>query len=196
MIARMTILAGAFASLAFSAGAVRAQGYFDFSSIPGVGSNPSVEINLNPAMLGFVQEAVGSSGEPGAADLLAGIEGVRVRVYNEVEDPEAVIDFIDDTSGRLERDGWQRGVYIRDDEDRRVHIYLKFGDDTDVAGMTVMISDGDEAVFINIAGRIKPETLGAVSRAMGIDSGVLGSIGDRALDIGRSAGAEDEDEDE
>jgi hypothetical protein len=190
MISRMTLFVTVLAVLGLSAGAARAQGYFDFASIPGVGSSPTVEINLNPAMLGFVQQAVGASGDPETMNLLKGIEGVRVRVYEDLEDPRAVMDFIEDASGELERDGWQRAVYINDD-DERVHIYVKFGDGSNVAGMTVMIADGDdEAVFINIAGVINPETLGAVSRAAGID---LDDLTDGALRVVPRSGRGDDD---
>jgi hypothetical protein len=163
----------ALTGLLWTAG-VGAQGYFDFDDIPGVGERPSVRIDLNKQMLGFVTAAAGASGEPNAAEILAGIDLVRVRVYEELEDPEEVIGFIDDSSSRLEQDGWQPAVSIQDGEDR-VRIYMQFVDDR-VAGMTVMVADGSEAVFINIVGTIDPVMLGQLSRQIGIN-GVIDGIG-------------------
>ena len=179
-------------SLVLTAGSAGAQGYFDFSDIPGVGPEPTVQIDLNAAMLGFVTAAAGASGESEAADLLAGIEGVRVRVYEELEDPVAVTAFVDDTSEVLERDGWQRVVYVQD-EDERVRIYLK-ADDNDISGMTLMVTDHGEAVFINILGRIRPEMLGHLANTMGfgdvIDGFAVGALG--APPAGRDESAADD----
>jgi hypothetical protein len=164
------------ASLAAFSGAVGAQGYFDFSQVPGLGEDPHVQIDLNPAMLGFVTAAVQAT-DPNAAEAIAGIEHVRVRVYEQVEDPAAVLAFIDDSSGRLERDGWQRAVYVQGDQEK-VRVYLKFENNRAV-GMTVMVVDGGggEAVFINIAGEIDPAKLGQVANAMGMGGMVDGIIG-------------------
>lgn len=164
------------ASLAAFSGAVGAQGYFDFSQVPGLGEDPHVQIDLNPAMLGFVTAAAQAT-DPNAAEAIAGIEHVRVRVYEQVEDPAAVLAFIDDSSGRLERDGWQRAVYVQGDQEK-VRVYLKFENNRAV-GMTVMVVDGGggEAVFINIAGEIDPAKLGQVANAMGMGGMVDGIIG-------------------
>ncbi|WP_428098191.1 DUF4252 domain-containing protein [Candidatus Rariloculus sp.] len=157
-----------------------AQGYFDFTQIPGVSDEPKVQIDLNPAMLGFVQAAA-SAADPAAAEVLAGIEGVRVLVYDILDDSDEVMEFIDDASGTLERDGWQRAVYIQDD-DARVRVYMKF-EGTTVAGMTVMVADpgreGD-AVFINVAGEIDPTKIGELAASLGVGDvlgGVLGGGG-------------------
>ena len=46
--------------------------------------------------------------------------------------------------------------------------------------MTMMMTDSGEAVFINIAGKINPETLGQVANTMGF-GGILESFGGGAL---------------
>ncbi len=151
-------------------------------------------------MLGFVTQAAGANGDDAAAELLAGIEGIRVQVYEDVEDSEAVVDFIDEAASRLESAGWQRAVYVQDDEDERVQMYLRF-EAGEVSGMTVMIADGDEAVFINMAGTIDPATLGAVSRTMGF-GGVLDAFGGGVIAVPQRTPAaptplnSDEDEDD
>lgn len=175
-------LAGAVALLALSSAAPAQTGFFDFGRIPGLNAQPSVQIDLNPAMLGFVSEAAKTT-DPEAAAVLAGIEGVRVYVYDDVgDDAAAVLRFIDDTSSKLEGDGWHRTVFIQDG-DEKVRLYMKMAEPgaaapSSVAGLTVMISGGTggEAVFINVAGAIEPAQLGRLAGAFGIE-GVLGGLG-------------------
>jgi hypothetical protein len=47
--------------------------------------------------------------------------------------------------------------------------------DQEISGMTVMVTDGAEAIFINIDGSISAEDLGRVMAMMPVDD-VLGSI--------------------
>lgn len=148
------------------------QGFFDFGQIPGV-DEPSVQIDLDPWLLGFVGEAT-RSGDPATADLLAGLTGIRVRVYDSMRDAAAVAGFIDNASQALENDGWQRMVYIQDGDDK-VRIYVKRDEDA-LSGMTVMVVDESDAVFLNIAGSITPEQLGRVVAAVGLD-GVASTLG-------------------
>jgi hypothetical protein len=171
----MLIRSVAVALTAFS-GAVNAQGYFDFAQVPGLGDEPTVQIDLNPAMLGFVIAAAQET-DPTVAETIRGIENVRVRVYEHIEDSDAVLAFVDDSSGQLERDGWQRMVYIQED-DEKVRIYVKI-EETRPVGLTVMVVDGsgDEAVFINVAGDIDPVKLGQAANSVGIGGIFDGIIG-------------------
>ena len=154
----------------------QAQGYFDFGQIPGISRNPSVQVDLSPPMINFIREATRAT-DPAAADLIAGIENVRVRVYNVVDDVQDLFEFIDDTSGNLEREGWQRTIFVDEDE-AKVRVYLKF-DDTNATGLTVMVAgDDDEAVFINVSGLINPTQLGQLAQKYG------GQIDLGGIDIG------------
>jgi hypothetical protein len=156
------------------AGTARAQGAFDFGRIPGLGAEPTVQIDLNPQMLAFVGEAARGT-DPGAADAVAGLQGIRVYVYEAIEDIDAVQDFIDDASGTLERDGWQRTVFVQEG-DEKVRIYTKL-ENNQIAGLTVMVLDGaGEAVFINVIGNINPLQLAQLMRGVGMD-GIFGDGG-------------------
>lgn len=168
--------------LALSATA-SAQGYFPFGEIAGLDVKPTVEINLNPAMLGFVREAAkGANAE--AASALAGITGVRVYVYEDIDKNfDDVLKFVDRTSTTLERDGWHPAVRVNED-DEQVRVYVKpvapdaANPGGTIAGLTVMVTDsgpGGEAVFINIAGVIQPAQLGQIAGAIGMD-GVFNGI--------------------
>jgi hypothetical protein len=156
-------------SLAALSGTAQAQGYFDFTQVPGLGDEPQVQINLNSAMLRFVSAAARTE-DPEAAAVFDGIQNVRVLVYETLEDPAAVLSYVDDSSGRLEADGWERVVYIQED-DEKIRIYFKLEGER-MVGMTVMIVDGSgsgEAVLINVAGDIDPAKLGQIASTVGID---------------------------
>ncbi|HMB74665.1 MAG TPA: DUF4252 domain-containing protein [Gammaproteobacteria bacterium] len=153
---------------------VHAQGYLDFDNIPGIEAPPSVQIDLNTATLGFIIAAA----DPVAAEALRGIQNVRLRVYETVADPDDFLAYIDDTSGALERDGWQRVVYV-EDEGSKVRVYMQFLEDSSASGITVMVGDGDDsAVLINIAGLIDPQQLGQVMRTVGAGEFMNGIAGD------------------
>lgn len=183
---RKLMLAAAVAALSQTA---HAQGYFDFGQIPGVAQNPTVQVDLNPATLGFVGAAAAAA-DPAVAELIAGIQNVRVRVYDIVDEAEDLFAFIDDTSGNLERDGWQRTVFVDDDE-AKVRVYLKF-EDVNATGITVMVAgDGDEAVFINVSGLINPTQLGMLAQKYGAQAGLGGVDLDEAIEA-TPAGRDDE----
>jgi hypothetical protein len=169
---RLALAAGSVLALG---GAANAQGYFSFDDIPGIDAEPSVEIDLNPAMMGFFGEAArGAAGD--ASSALEGITNVRVRVYEGIgDDAQALAKFADNAAQTLERQGWQAVVRIREDGEN-VRIYMKPAaagsvNAGTIEGLTVMITDsgdGDEAVFINVAGKIEPAQLGRLASQIGM----------------------------
>ena len=161
--------------LAFS-GSTHAQGYFPFDEIPGLDSEPTVQIDLDPELMNmFGTAAKGAQGE--VASALAGITNVRVRVYEGITDgrQEDLLQFVEDTSRTLERGGWKSVVRVTEDGER-VRIFVKLAAGGANAGtfegVTLMVVDtgaGNEAVFINIAGTIRPEQLGRVASQVGMN---------------------------
>jgi uncharacterized protein DUF4252 len=154
----------AVALLGICTGAHAQEGFFDFSKIPGLDATPAVQIDVNPAMLAFFGQAA-SATDPEAAALLAGIRGMRVFVYQDVanRDLAAMQRFIDDTSGKLESQGWHRAVFVQDDANK-VRIYAKLGDaaaPSRLNGFTVMVTEeSGGAVFINVDGQIEASQIG------------------------------------
>jgi Domain of unknown function (DUF4252) len=166
------IVAG-FVVFGFAAGA-SGQGSFDFGDIPGIEQQPKVDINLTPLMIGFLSN-ITREADPEAANMLSGLHGVRLRVYDGVKSPARVDSFIDDVTKKLEKDGWQRMVYVQDDKSKvRIHLQMT---EQEVSGMTVMVFDGDEAIFINIVGSVSAADLGKVLAALPPVGDVLGPLG-------------------
>jgi hypothetical protein len=150
-----------------------AQGYFSFDDIPGLDSEPTVEIDLGPELMRFFD------GAANGAHTFTGLEGitnVRVRVYEDLGDTQAdLLKFVEDTSRTLERDGWRSVVRVNEDGER-VRIFMKLASSGanagGIEGLTVMVVDtggADEAVFINVAGDIQPEQLGRIAAHVGMN---------------------------
>ena len=163
------------ALLAFSSSA-HAQGYFPFDEIPGLDSEPTVQIDLDPQLMNMFGAAA-KGADQGAASALEGITNVRVRVYEGISiggGEAELLKFVDDTSRTLEGDGWKSVVRVNEDGER-VRIFVKptagGANAGSFAGLTLMVVDtgGGEAVFINLAGAIRPEQLGRIAAQMGMD---------------------------
>ncbi len=169
------------ALLGVSAGAHAQNAVVDFGRIPGLDAQPTVHVVLNRAMLDFVGE-VAREQDPQAADVLASIRGVRAYAYENVAstDVVAVQRFIDETSSKLETDGWHRAVFVQSGEDK-VRMYVKLGDPTGPTpsrwnGLTVMMTDGSgDAFFVNVDGQVDPSLLGRLTALGG--HGMLGGLG-------------------
>lgn len=151
-----------------AAATASAQGDFLFGQIPGLTKEPTVQIDLNEAMIKlFAGAATGADAQAAAA--LNGITNLRVRVYEDLssEIPD-VMKFVNETTRRLEGDGWNSIVRVNDG-DEQVRVYVKPGANSTLAGLTVMVTDsggdggGGEAVFINLSGVIQPAALGQLA---------------------------------
>ena len=150
MYAKKLLVAGV--ALGFGAVAL-GQEYFDFGQIRGLPGRPAVQVELNPALLGFAREMARTT-DPAAAELLSNIDGVQVRVYNQIENVDELAEFLDDATNRLQRDNWRQIVRVDDEGDVRVFMQ---GTDQLVTGLTAMIVGDGEAVFVSISGSIRPE---------------------------------------
>jgi hypothetical protein len=156
----------------FAATTAFAQDYLDLGQIRGLPANPSVQLDLNPLMLGLAS-AVSRTSNPAVADLLANVDGVRVRVYSSVEDIDDVVRSIAEVSAGLARDGWQQVVRVQDEGDIRVHMR---SDGESVTGLTAMIVADQDAIFVNVVGTITPAQVVRFVESVGA-GGVRASLG-------------------
>ena len=171
-----------FGGLMLLAASANAQSVFSFDDIP-IDQEPTIEVDLGPEMLKLLGEASkGEAGQPGG--VLDGITNVRFRMYEEIDDDmQDVLRFVDATATRLQADGWQAVVRIRDGTDL-IRVYMKPGIGGNLAGVAFMMTSGDgsdgsgEAMFINVDGAFQPAQLGQLASINGITGavGVLGII--------------------
>ena len=173
-----------FGALMLVAATANAQGVFSFAGIP-LDKEPTVEVNMDQEMLKLFAGATQTA--PGVPSGLDGLTNVHVLVYEDLaEDMEGVLRFVESTGTTLEGDGWRAVVRVRE-EGEQVRVYMKPGTDGTLAGVTVMVTEagggdddgggGGEAIFINVAGAIRPEQLGRLASDIGMNRAFAGVPG-------------------
>lgn len=143
------------------------EGYADLESLGMTDTDRVLSLSIGPALLGFAARHVDD--EPETRALLNSLDGVRIRVYEIDGDATRVAARIDAMSTHLQEDGWEPVLLVRED-DETVHMLLRMRGER-VAGMTVLVSDGDaEAVVVNLMGEIEPRQFGDVMLALNVDA--------------------------
>lgn len=162
-------------------GVAAAQGSFNFDDIPGIDQEPFISVDINPVVMRFIETTIRGT-DPAGADMLTGLRSLKLRVYqmgdaeNErlnAENTRQINGFIDNVTQELEDSGWE-GVVRTQDEGAKVRMFMRMTED-EISGMTVMASDGAEAIFINIDGTISAENLARVMSMLPVED-VLGSF--------------------
>lgn len=131
----------------------------------------SVEINIEGALLSLI--AAGSKkADPEFSSLMAGLKAIKVQAVPLKDlDASAVRTRIGQTVRWLEDRGWKSTLKVKN-EGEETYIYLKeTGGKID--GLTLLsLSPGDEAVVINIVGRIDPAQIGRLAQHFDVDVNV------------------------
>ena len=141
-------------------------GYVDFGDLASLYGEPKIIINLGGAMLNFVT-MMSSSESPETADLISKLKGVRVQIYPTEKTPVAAMEQFNKVKSNLKSSGWEPIVMVNED-DEQVLVYMKM-ESGNMEGMTVMVVDETEAVFVNVIGQLNPAELGKVMDALDVD---------------------------
>ena len=122
-----------------------------------IGATPKVNINFGSAMMAGFAETLRQS-NPDLADVLAGVSGMRLMVFEGVDTHGAepqILDIID----QLGFSGWTPAITVEDDDTRINIMLLESGQF--VTGLVMLVRDGtDTAVFANIHGNLDPVLIG------------------------------------
>lgn len=142
-------------------------GFVDFGELADIYGEPKVQISIGGALLGFVG-ALSKNHDPDAAALFNKLKGVRVNVYRTEEaGTEAAMNQISRIKSSLQSSNWSPIVQVNE-EDEQVQIFMKM-DGTVMDGLTMMVVDDEEAVFINVIGQLDPNELSQVMDNFDID---------------------------
>jgi hypothetical protein len=146
-------------------------GYVDFGDLAATYGEPKITINLGGSMLNFVS-AMTSSENPETSEMISKLKGIRVQVFSTekiegVTNLDSTMKQFKSVSKNLKSSGWEPIVQINED-DERVLVYMKM-QSGNMEGMTVMVVDQQEAVFVNVIGQLNPDELGKVMDTFDVD---------------------------
>ncbi len=148
-----------------------APGYVNFDDVSQWFDAPAnIEVNLRGALLDLIASS-SDEAEPEFAGLMRSLQAIQVRGFPmSSANQDEVMRRFDDLSNRLQSDGWERVVYIRDENNENVTVFMK-PDGESIAGLTVMVADPNEqeTIFVNIVGSIRPEEIGKIGRGLDIE---------------------------
>ena len=165
------VLASALSGAALLAAALPAAADDDYRSHPGFvdGSflaeyadenGEFVEVTLDAPLLEMLSGPTAAYDED-VARLASKLKSVRALVINLRDGvQEEVRRHLGDIRARLERDGWKKIAEVRDG-DENVNVLILAGDDV-IHGVTVLVTDGSELVFANVAGDIHMDEIQSV----------------------------------
>jgi hypothetical protein len=141
-------------------------GYVDFGDLSATYGEPKITINLGGTMLNFVS-MMSSSESPETSEMISKLKGIRVQIYSLDENVDAARDQFGKTKSNLKSSGWEPIVQVNED-DEQVLVYMKMIEGH-MEGMTVMVVDEEEAVFVNVIGQLNPAELGKVMESFDVD---------------------------
>ncbi len=143
------------------------EGYADLDSLGIRDTDTVMSLSIGPALLRFAASHVDD--DPEVSELLSSLDGIRIRIYEINGNASRVAARIDTMSGRLQEDGWEPVMLIRE-KNETTHMLIRTVDRR-ICGMTVLVSDGySEAVVVNLMGEIRPRQFGDVMVALDVDT--------------------------
>ena len=149
------------------------EGFADLDSLGIRDTDHVISLSIGPALLRFAARHVDD--DPETQALLRSLDGVRVRVYEIDGDAGRVAVRMSDMSRKLQDDGWEAVMTVREEREQ-VHMLMRLSGER-IAGMTVLVSDGEsEAVIVNLMGDIRPEQFSDVMVALDVDAAGVDTV--------------------
>lgn len=144
-------------------------GYFDVDALDlFTRDDLEIRVSVHGVLLQMVAKTSAES-DPDLAAALEELQGVEVRVYSMAEEERGKVrERIDRTAKRLETEGWAAALTV---QVRRDHGYalLRYVDGKAQGLAALYVTDDNQAVFVNIVGRLDPEALGRLTQRFDLD---------------------------
>lgn len=145
-------------------------GWVDFGTLaPAPGGGEFVEINVRSNLIGIVAR-LAEKADPGVAEILRGLQAVRVNVIGMTDDNRTDLqERVRGVGKSLDAAGWERPVTVQK-AGQEVGVFLKVRPDGGVEGLAVTVLEGGrQAVLVNIVGNIRPEKISEVAERLNIE---------------------------
>lgn len=155
-------------SLNLPVSAAEDPGLVDFGVFEAPDKGEFVEVQIKSNLIQMVARLAEDS-EPEVADLLGGLRSIRVNVVSlNDENRDSMASRMKQVRSDLEKRGWDKIVTAIDEGDD-VGVYVKLRGEEAVEGVVVTVLEGKgEAVFVNVAGDVRPEKLALLGERFNI----------------------------
>jgi len=141
------------------------EGFANLDSLGPLDVDRVMTLSIGPTLLHFAARYMDD--DPEMQALLRGLDGVRVRIYEIDGDPQRVAERIEAMSLKLSRQDWEPVALVQEDGEES-HMLVK-ASEQGIRGLTVITSDGEEAVIVNVMGDLKPEFFSDTMAALDVD---------------------------
>jgi len=155
----------------------RSEGYADLGAlqVSGLRTTSSLSVGRMPLQLA----ARFALDEPDDQQLLRGLHGVRVQVYELDERSRGKFNRgAEQLLHQLEDQGWEPAIVVRE-AGELVQVLVKLDGET-LQGMTIVAREKEEATVVNLMGELKPDDV--LASAQFFDTDLLQSLGGEAMD--------------
>ncbi len=145
-------------------------GYVDFGKFSAPASGGEfVEVHVKSNLIAMAARLT-EKNEPEVAEVLRGLQDVRVTVIGLDDDNRAEIQKrVKKIRSELDAQGWERVVSAQK-KDEDVGVYLKMRGAEAVEGLVVTVIEANrEAVLVNIVGDMKPEKIATIGERLNIE---------------------------
>ena len=150
-------------SLTASAAKPKIEGMIEIDH-PDIGE-AKVEVNLAGALFNLAANAVAKD-DPEAAEFLASLKSVKVRIYNKSSfgdrSPDEVLEFYKE---QLKGENWEVLARVKE-QNSNVSVYSLINEEM-VSGLVVLIRNINEAIIVNLVGEIDLTKLSEISKLTG-----------------------------
>lgn len=147
-------------------------GYVDMTSVDGwFNSEATVRVDIQGELLNLIASASDDS-RSDFSQVVQNLRAIQVRAYSmQGMDATSISERVDELASRLERDGWSRALFIRNEDSvSRVYVRRNASED-EIHGLTVFTTKTDgESVFVNIVGPMTPEQIHRLGDDLDIES--------------------------
>jgi len=169
------VLLGGVGYLYASSGVKSNPGYVEFDAPRGSFINTQISLQLGPRGMQPIRWLVErfakekSRGELEMPErvllsILPEIQGVQLSVYEVENNRQSFDDAMQESAGKLRARDWTTLLRVQEDEENVV--VMQHGDETKIAGLAILVSTPENAVFMNLIGPFQPESIVAAAESM------------------------------
>lgn len=135
------------------------------------------EVNLAGPLLDGLSSALNQENEE-LRTVVTQLRGVTAVIASGLDEAttKRARDFVTDLSARLQSEGWERLVRVRE-KGARTFVFLHYAGEA-VDGLTLLSYEGNEVTFVNIAGLIDLGTLSDLGQRVGVEG--LGELAEQS----------------